>query len=128
VKVCIPSMGNKGFNEQVGEHYRSVPAYTLVDTDTNEVEVVMYTSENWDGSDNLSETIAKAGADTMICSNLSSKVIRQFEKLGIIVYVGANGTVKDALDMWKRGKLRKVTDDIACQLHAFRRNYNRHPL
>ena len=37
-----------------------------------------------------------------------------------MVYVGAYGTVKDALEMWKNNKLQPATDENACAQHAFR--------
>ena len=128
MKVCIPSMGNKGLKEQVGERFWKVPTFTLLDTGTNEVSIIENTIKYLDGPGNTFEIIDKSKVNTMLCSSLNIKAARKFEKLGIMVYVGASGTVKNAIDMWKKNKLKKATDEIACQLHAFRRYYNRQPL
>ena len=34
MKVCIPTMGDRGMEETVGGHFGRVPTYTLVDTDS----------------------------------------------------------------------------------------------
>ena len=47
--IGIPSMGKQGLNELVGEHFGRVPAYTLIDTETEQVKVVDNTSEHLGG-------------------------------------------------------------------------------
>ena len=103
MKVCIPTMGNRGLDEQVGEHFGRVPTYTIVDTETKEVNIIDNTSEHTGGSGYPPDIIAKTGTDAMLCSGLGRRAVAMFEDLGIMVYVGANGTVRDALLMWKEG-------------------------
>jgi predicted Fe-Mo cluster-binding NifX family protein len=113
MKLCVPTMGKRGLDEQVGEHFGRVPTYTIVDTETNEVEVM----------DNISEHMGGRGypPQIILCSNLGRRAIAMFEDLGIMVYVGAYGTVRDAVQMWKEGQLQAATDENACRQHAFRR-------
>ena len=120
MKICIPTMGNKGFDEEVGEHFGRVPTYTLVDTETNKVTVIDNTSEHAGGSGYPPEIIAQTGAEVMLCGGLGRRAIGMFEELGIMVYVGASGTVRDAIQMWKDCKLLEATDENACKQHAFR--------
>ena len=121
MRVCIPTMGNRGLDEQVGEHFGRVPTYTIVDTGTGEVEIHPNTSEHMGGGGYAPEIMAKANVDVMICSGLGRRAIGMFEGFGIMVYVGAYGTVRDAVQMWKDGKLQAATDENACRKHAFRR-------
>ena len=120
MKVCIPTMGDNGLNEQVGEHFGRVPTYTVVDTETNEVEVIDNTSEHTGGIGYPPEIIAQTGAEVMLCGGLGRRAVAMFEELGIMVYVGASGTVKDAVQLWKNGRLQVATDETACKQHAFR--------
>ena len=120
MKVCIPTMGDRGFNEEVGEHFGRVPTYTLVDIETNKVTVIDNTSEHGGGTGYPPEIIAKTGAEVMLCGGLGRRAIGMFEELGIMVYIGASGTVKDAVQLWKDGKLQPATDENACRQHAFR--------
>lgn len=121
MKVCIPTMGNNGLNEIVGEHFGRVPTFTMYDTETSEVKVFPNTSEHMGGFGLPAEILAKEGVDTMICSGLGRRAIQIFEQHGIMVYIGAYGTVKDALDMWKDKKLQMATDENACAQHAYRK-------
>jgi len=49
MKVCIPTEGEGGIDDLVGQHFGRVPTYTIVDLDTNEVEVTQNTSEHMGG-------------------------------------------------------------------------------
>ena len=120
MKVCVPTMGDNGINEFVGEHFGRVPTYTVVDTKTNKVNVIDNTSEHAGGSGYPPEIIARTGAEVMLCGGLGRRAVAMFEELGIMVYVGASGTVKDAIQMWQAGKLQQATDENACRQHAYR--------
>ncbi len=117
MKLGIPTMGEAGLEDVVGSHFGRVPTYTIVDTETNEVEVIKNTSEHMGGTGLPPELMSKAGIQVMLCSALGPRAVRMFEQYGIEVYVGANGTVKDAVELWKAGKLQAATDKNACGQH-----------
>jgi len=112
-------MGDRGLDEEVGAHFGRVPNYTIVDTETGEVKVIVNTSEHAGGVGLPPDIIHAAGADTMVVSNLGRRAITLFEELGIMVYTGASGTVKDAIRMLNAGELEAATDQSACTQRAF---------
>ena len=118
MKICVPSMGHNGLDEQAGEHFGRVPTYTLVDTETNEIKIIDNTSEHMGGSGYPPEIIAQSGAEVLICGGLGRRAVAMFEELGIMVYVGASGTIKDAIKMYKTGRLQAATDENACAGHG----------
>ncbi|MFO8109659.1 MAG: NifB/NifX family molybdenum-iron cluster-binding protein [Thermoplasmata archaeon] len=120
MKVCIPTMGERGLEEQVGVHFGRVPTYTIVDTETGDVRVIKNTTTHMGGTGYPPDLIHDAGADAMLCDGLGRKAIQMFQEKGIMVYVGATGKVSDAIDMWEAGKLQTATSETACQQHAFR--------
>ncbi len=120
MKVCIPTMGDKGLDEQVGEHFGRVPTYTVYDSETEELNIMDNTSGHAGGSGYPAEILANAGINVMVCGGLGSRAISMFEQSGVMVYIGARGTVKEALDMWKAGQLTAATNEDACAQHAFR--------
>ncbi len=124
MKVCIPTMGNAGLTDQVGEHFGRVPTYTIVDTETSAVHVVDNTSEHMGGTGYPPEIIKGHGAEVMLCSGLGRRAIMLFEEMGIMVYIGARGTVAAAIEDWKDNKLQAATDANACQQHAFRSEHH----
>ncbi|MBN1389834.1 MAG: NifB/NifX family molybdenum-iron cluster-binding protein [Candidatus Thermoplasmatota archaeon] len=120
MKLCIPTMGNRGMDEIVGEHFGRVPTYTIVDPDSDEVTVIENNTMHMGGTGYAPDLISKAGAEVMLCGGLGRRAIGLFEQSGIKVYVGASGTVRDAVRMFNDGKLIQATDETACQQHAFR--------
>jgi predicted Fe-Mo cluster-binding NifX family protein len=64
--------------------------------------------------------MADAGVDVMLCSGLGPRAISMFEQLGIEVYVGAYGTVREAVQAWQEGRLQVATDENACRMHRHR--------
>ena len=91
-------MGENGLDNIVGEHFGRVPTYTIVDLDNNEVKVIPNTSEHMGGQGYPPEIMAKEGVNIMVCRGLGRRAITMFEEMGIEVYIGAFGTVKDAID------------------------------
>ncbi|NOQ53706.1 MAG: dinitrogenase iron-molybdenum cofactor biosynthesis protein [Thermoplasmata archaeon] len=120
MRISVPSMGNNGLDEQVGEHFGRVPTYTIVDTETDAVETLTNTSEHMGGTGYPPELMAKANVDVMVCGGLGRRAIMMFEELGIRVFVGASGTVGNAVQMYQSGALQEATDENACKQHAFR--------
>ena len=120
MKICIPTMGENGLDNLVGEHFGRVPTYTIVDLDTNEVKVIPNTSEHGGGQGYPPEIMAREGVNVMICQGLGRRAISMFEQMGIDVYIGASGTVKDVVEAFKQEKLQKANADNACGQHAFR--------
>lgn len=123
MKICIPTTGENGLDNLVGEHFGRVPSYTIIDLDTNQIKVIPNTSEHMGGQGRPPEIMAREGVNIMICRGLGRRAIMMFEELGIDVYIGASGTVKDAINAFKQGKLQKASIENACGEHAFRNHY-----
>jgi len=120
MKICIPTMGENGLNNLVGEHFGRVPTYTIVDLDTDNVKVIPNTSHHMGGQVDPPEIMAREGVNVMICQGLGRRAITMFEEFGIEVYIGASGTVRDAVTAFKQGRLQKANINDACGQHAFR--------
>ena len=124
MKICIPTIGDNGLNDHVGEHFGRVPTYTIIDLETNEIKIIPNTSEHMGGQGYPPEIMAKEGVNIMVCRGLGRRAITMFKEMGIEVYIGAFGTVKDAIDDFKQGRLQKAGISDACGQHAFRDEHN----
>ncbi len=121
MRISVPSMGNNGLDERVGEHFGRVPTYTIVDTETDKVETISNTSEHTGGTGYPPELMVRAGVNVMVCGGLGRRAVAMFEEMGIRVFVGASGTVRNAVQQYQSGALEEATDENACRQHAFRR-------
>ncbi|MFQ6116773.1 MAG: NifB/NifX family molybdenum-iron cluster-binding protein [Candidatus Bipolaricaulia bacterium] len=122
MRVCIPTEGGGGLDARVGEHFGRVPTYTIVDTETGEVEVLPNESEHLGGSGLPAELLAQAGVDVLLCTGLGRRAMGLLEDYGVMVYIGARGTAEEALESWKREGLQAATDEDVCGEHRFRRH------
>ena len=119
MKIGIPSMGEKGLDEQVGEHFGRVPTYTIVDLDSDEVKVVDNTSHHMGGRGDPPEIMKQEGVCAMLCRGLGRRAIDLFQQFGIDVYIGASGSVRDTVEAFKKGELQQASMGDGCQQHTF---------
>lgn len=125
MKIAFPTLGNKGLDEQIGEHFGRVPTYTIIDLETKELRVVPNTSHHMGGVGYPPELLAKEGVKVMICRGLGRRAINIFQDFDIEVYIGATSSVRDALDAFTKGELKNASINNACEEHEFR-NGNHH--
>lgn len=124
MKVYVPTLGRGDLDDCVSDHFGKAPTSTIVDLKTGEVEVILNTSVHMGRSGYPPEIMREHGVDVMFYSGIGLRAIKMFEQLGIEVYVGAKGTVREAIEVWKAGKLQEATDKNACKMH--RHGYHKH--
>lgn len=117
MKVAVPTNGERGLDEEVGLHFGKVPTYTIVDTQTSQIQIVENTSEHRGGVGLPPELIANTGANVMIVFNAGMRAINRLQELGIDVYTGAQGTVREALEALQDGRLEPANAQNACKEH-----------
>jgi predicted Fe-Mo cluster-binding NifX family protein len=118
-KICVPTAGTGGLDDQVGEHFGRVPTYTIVDTATGDIDVVDNTSEHAGGSGLPADILSELGIDVLLCQGAGRRALSILEEKGIDVCVGVSGNVRQAVGDWQEGKLTGATDADACQRHEF---------
>jgi len=101
----------------ISAHFGRAETFTIVDSETDEVEVVPNTSEHMGGTGLPPELIVSKGAHIMLVGGLGPKAVQMFEQFGIDVFVGATGTVRDVISSWKEGLLEEATDKNVCSEH-----------
>nr|WP_319374095.1 NifB/NifX family molybdenum-iron cluster-binding protein [uncultured Methanobacterium sp.] len=115
--ICVPSIGNEGLKGEVSQHLGKTPYFVLIKWENDQIEkfqVLESGSKHLGGRLTPGEFIAGSGANILLCGNLGQKAVQMIEKAGIDVYVGASGTVIEALQSWAEGKLKLATLDTAC--------------
>lgn len=117
MKICVPTMGPAGIEEDVCQHFGRAPTFTIVDLENGDVTVLPNVSEHMGGVGLPTETIFAAGVQVMIVGGLGPKAVQAFSQANIDVFVGAAGTVEDAIDDWKSEMLSRADMDNACRDH-----------
>jgi len=117
MKICVPTMGEGGMQEAICQHFGRAPTFTIVDLDSGVIKVLPNVSEHMGGKGLPTETIFAEGVQVMIVGGLGPKAVSAFNQAGIDVFVGAAGTVKDAVGDWQAKMLTRADLDNACKDH-----------
>jgi len=109
MKIGISSTG-KDLNAQVDPRFGRCQYFLIVDTDTMNFESISNESAMASGGAGIqaAQTIAKTGVKIMVTGNMGPNAFQTLSAAGIIVFTGANGPVKEAIDKYKKGELKKI--------------------
>jgi predicted Fe-Mo cluster-binding NifX family protein len=110
MRICVPTQGWRGLDEQVSEHFGRAQTFTIVDLETEKVEVIPNTGRHGGGGGKTpAQILVGLGVDALICSGIGPRALNFFEELGIKVYYGAFGTVKSVIERFKTGGLQEAS-------------------
>lgn len=114
--VCIPSLNDGGLLSDISMHFGKTPYFTFIkleDGEIKDIEVIESFGKHRGGTNTPAEIIADSNANVLICGNLGSKAVLMLREKDIMVFSGASGKVKDALNKWKQGLLQ-LADENSC--------------
>ncbi len=111
MKVAITSQGpdlNSAVDPQFGRcHY-----FVIVDTDTGQTEIIDNTAnqEALQGAGIRSaQTLINRGVQVVISGHVGPKAFSTLQAAGIQIFQGASGSVQEALEAWKAGRLSQAS-------------------
>lgn len=115
MKIAIPSLGDKGLAESVCPHFGRAPTYTIVDTETEDVDVIDNKSEHFGGMGKPPEFLSEKGVSVVLAAGMGFRAMQMFADYDITVYCGAEGSVQQALADYENGRLQKASEDASCK-------------
>jgi len=106
MKVCVTAMG-KDLDAEVDPRFGRSQYFIFVDTDTMAFEAVENTAVAAPGGAGIqaAQTVVNKGADVLISGNIGPNAFQVLSTAGVKVATGAYGTVREAIEMYKNGKL-----------------------
>lgn len=111
MKICITSQGDT-LDAQIDPRFGRCQYFIIVDPDTLEYEAVSNTNVQAMGGAGIQsgQLVISKGVKAVITGNVGPNAFQTLQAGGIEVIVGVSGTVKEAVDKYKRGEL-KPTDN-----------------
>jgi predicted Fe-Mo cluster-binding NifX family protein len=110
MKVVVTSQGGE-MDSPLDPRFGRARFFVLVDTDTGESSAVD-NSENMNALQGAGVQAAKKaadlGAEAVVSTNVGPKAFSVLQAAGVKIYAGATGTVADAVDQMKAGKLTEA--------------------
>lgn len=110
MKVAVTSMG-QDLKSKVDARFGRAKWFIVADTETNQIQVIN-NEQNLNASQGAgiqtAENISKQGVTAVITGNCGPKAFKTLGAAGIQIYCSAEGTVAEALEKFKDGKLKQA--------------------
>ncbi len=111
MKVCIPAEGS-GLDARLSARLGRAPWFVLADSETGDLVEAVPNHQNKQAASGAGvqagQRIADSGAEAVLCTHAGPKAFRVLQAAGVRVYLGAEGTVSDALQAFKEGRLAEA--------------------
>jgi predicted Fe-Mo cluster-binding NifX family protein len=109
MKIGITSTG-EDLNAQVDPRFGRCRYFLIVDTNTMSFESISNESAMSSGGAGIqaAQTVSKAGVEVVLTGNMGPNAFHTLSAAGIKVFTGANGTVKEVIEKYKKGELKKT--------------------
>ncbi|MFA5424085.1 MAG: NifB/NifX family molybdenum-iron cluster-binding protein [Phycisphaerae bacterium] len=109
MKVAVSAEGS-GLDSAVDARFGRAANFIVVDTETMEFDCIVNGAVNAAGGAGISaaKTVADSGAKAVLTGNCGPNAERALTAAGIKIYANVSGTVRDAVEAFKNGKLSET--------------------
>lgn len=110
MKICVTSTSNN-LDAQVDPRFGRCAYFLIVDSETLEFEAIANVSQDASSGAGIqaAQTIANKGATVVLTGNVGPNAFQALNAAKIDIITGASGTIKEALEKYKKGELNKTS-------------------
>jgi len=107
MKICITAEG-KDLNSNVDPRFGRCQNFIIADTDTLAIEVIENPNiESMGGAGIQSaQLVASKQVKAVVTGNVGPNAFQTLQAAGVEVFTGASGTVKEAIEKYKKGEFK----------------------
>lgn len=118
MKVAVTSRG-KTMEDQVDPRFGRCANFVIVETDDMSVEAIENNNATAGGGAGIqsAQLVADKNVKAVLTGNCGPNAFRTLEAAGIEVVVGATGTVREAIEAYRSGRL-EATEGPNVESHA----------
>jgi len=109
MKICVTATGTT-LDAPVDPRFGRASHFIIVDSETMTFKAVPNTAmEAMHGAGiQAAQTIANIGAKMVITGNVGPNAFQGLSSAGIKIIIGANGTVREVIEKYKKGELKET--------------------
>ncbi|HPT64628.1 MAG TPA: NifB/NifX family molybdenum-iron cluster-binding protein [Acetomicrobium sp.] len=109
MKLAVTAQG-KDLDAALDPRFGRCQYFIIIDLDAGEHEAVVnkYSTEAGGAGVQCAQLLADYGIDVLVTGKVGPKAARALEETGIEVYTMASGTVREATEAYREGKLAKA--------------------
>lgn len=110
MKIAVSSSGND-LDSQVDPRFGRCACFVIVETDDMSFETFDNGSIALGGGAGIqaAQFVASKGAKAVITGNVGPNAVRTLSAAGVETFVGQSGTVREAIEMYKGGKMNSTS-------------------
>ena len=127
MKICIPTQDERGLQSEVFGHFGSAPFFTVVDSESGQVEVAQNTNVHHShGACHPMRQFGSRAVDAVVCRGMGRMAVASLTEAGVRVLVldqDAGHTVQDVVSAAREQRLQSFSEQDACQGHGHGRGY-----
>ncbi len=113
MKLAIPTETRDGLDAVICPHFGRAPSYVIWDEESDTIEIIDNKSNHFGGTGMPAEFLAKH-SDGVICGGIGSRAISLCAQLKYKVFTGAEGTVKETIENYKKGLIKEANLGDGC--------------
>ncbi len=119
MKLCIPTETNEGKNAKVYAHFGSAPYFTIVDTESDSVEIIDNLNQHHaHGMCQPMSALLGKSIDAVVTAGMGGRAVQKLNESGIKAYRAFAGSVDDVVSQFAKGGLDEITVENACAQHG----------
>jgi len=109
VKICVTASGT-ALDAQVDPRFGRASHFVIVDPENMAFEAIANTAAGAASGAGIqaAQIMAKNGVDIVITGNVGPNAFQALSSAGTRIIVGANGTVKEVIEKYKKGELEET--------------------
>lgn len=107
MKICITAQGN-GPEAQVDPRFGRCAYFIITDTEGSAFEAVQNPNTRGTGGVGVQsgQFLSERGVEAVLTGNVGPNAFRTLQSAGINIYTGVSGTVKEALERYRKGDMK----------------------
>jgi len=111
MKIAVTAENDNGFASNVNPHFGRSPYFAIVDTQTDEIDLVKNEAARASGGAGVSaaQLISDRGVEALISGSVGPKAYTALSRGNIEMYIKKGGTVKEAVEAFEKGSLSQLT-------------------
>lgn len=111
MKICVTASGD-GLDAQLDPRFGRCPYFVIVESETMKFETVANTASGAMGGAGIqaAQTVASKGVKVLITGNVGPNAFQALSAARIKIVTGAVGTVREAVERYKKGELKAGTN------------------